>query len=130
VIVLAASLNGGAFIPVIPIYESANLPSEEETLILGGLREINIFRGVKLEKCSSQSQTLIGKRVVELLFSEEIIEVAINLIPREALKFHANLSECMGIRSIGAIAAFLLVFLGLMPMVGNVHVTEFLGVWR
>ena len=31
----------------------------------------------------------------------------------------------MSVRSIGAIAAFLLVFLGLMAMVGNVHVAEF-----
>ena len=33
----------------------------------------------------------------------------------------------MSIRSIGAIAAFLFVFLGLMSMVGNVHVAEFFG---
>ena len=33
----------------------------------------------------------------------------------------------MSVRSIGAIAAFLLVFLGLMSMVGNVHVAEFFG---
>lgn len=31
----------------------------------------------------------------------------------------------MSTRSIGAIAAFLLVFLGLMAMVGDVHVAEF-----
>tara|TARA_R110002033_G_scaffold21979_1_gene53732 strand:- start:103 stop:279 length:177 start_codon:yes stop_codon:yes gene_type:complete len=33
----------------------------------------------------------------------------------------------MSIRSIGAIVAFLFVFLGLMSMVGNVHVAEFFG---
>lgn len=33
----------------------------------------------------------------------------------------------MSIRSIGAIAAFLIVFLGLMSMVGNVAVEEFYG---
>lgn len=31
----------------------------------------------------------------------------------------------MSIRAIGAIASFLIVFLGLMSMVGNVHVAEF-----
>ena len=33
----------------------------------------------------------------------------------------------MSIRSAGAIAAFLFVFLGLMQMVGNVHAAEFFG---
>jgi hypothetical protein len=33
----------------------------------------------------------------------------------------------MSIRSIGSIASFLFVFLGLMSMVGNVHVAEFFG---
>ena len=33
----------------------------------------------------------------------------------------------MSVRSIGAVAAFLFVFLGLMSMVGNVAVEEFYG---
>ena len=33
----------------------------------------------------------------------------------------------MSFRSIGAVATFLFVFLGLMSMVGNVHVAEFFG---
>ena len=33
----------------------------------------------------------------------------------------------MSIRQIGAVATFLFVFLGLMSMVGNVHVAEFFG---
>jgi hypothetical protein len=90
---IEVSLNGGPFILVLPIYESDNLPSEREALILGALRGINIFRGVKLEKCSSQSHALIGKQVIELLFSEEIIEAAIKLIPREIFEFHVNLSK-------------------------------------
>jgi hypothetical protein len=34
----------------------------------------------------------------------------------------------MSLRSIGAVAAFFLVFFGLMSMVGNVHVAEFYGI--
>jgi hypothetical protein len=90
---IEVSLNGGPYTQVVPVYENTQQSDQGDVVITGKLRAINIFRALIIEKCSSNALALKGKKVVEVLFPEEIMEIITNKIPKGFFEINATLSE-------------------------------------